>query len=65
MVIYEYVITFGEEVELFWKKKFTGATALFVLNRYLLMLDYVFNIGTIERSSASVRSFTMHSPFFQ
>ena len=53
-VIYEYAITLGQEIEMFWKKKFTGATALFLLNRYLLMIDFTFNIGTIERSSEPV-----------
>ncbi|KAI0794518.1 hypothetical protein C8Q74DRAFT_1365958 [Fomes fomentarius] len=50
-VIYDYAITLGQEIEMFWKRKFTGATALFLLNRYLLVLDYIFNIATIERSS--------------
>ena len=53
-VIYEQFITFDQEVDLFWTRKPTGATALFVLNRYLLVLDYIFNIATIERSSEIV-----------
>ncbi|KAI0730625.1 hypothetical protein C8Q76DRAFT_792776 [Earliella scabrosa] len=51
LVIYDYAITLGAEIDLFWTRKPTGATALFVLNRYLLVLDYIFNIATIERSS--------------
>ncbi|KAI0738618.1 hypothetical protein C8Q80DRAFT_1275587 [Daedaleopsis nitida] len=51
LVIYDYAITLGQEIEMFWRRKLTGATALFLLNRYLLVLDYIFNIATIERSS--------------
>ncbi|RDX51253.1 hypothetical protein OH76DRAFT_1481548 [Lentinus brumalis] len=39
LVFYEYAITLGQEVAMFWKRKFTGATALFLLNRYLLVLS--------------------------
>ena len=35
--MYEYLITFSVEVELFWTKKFNGATVLFFLNRYLVL----------------------------
>ena len=55
-MIYDYAITLGAEIDLFWTRKPTGATALFVLNRYLLVLDYIFNIATIERSSEMVSS---------
>ena len=55
-MIYDFAITLGAEINLFWTRKPTGATALFVLNRYLLVLDYIFNIATIERSSAIVSS---------
>ncbi|KAI0704463.1 hypothetical protein C8T65DRAFT_741030 [Cerioporus squamosus] len=39
LVFYEYAITLGQEVLIFWKRRFTGATALFLLNRYLLVLS--------------------------
>nr|VWP02332.1 Surface protein PspC [Ganoderma boninense] len=35
LYIYDYMITFGREVELFWGRRFTGASVLFLLNRYL------------------------------
>ena len=35
--MYEYAITFGLEVELFWKQKITSASALFFVNRYLVL----------------------------
>ncbi|KAH9936021.1 hypothetical protein B0H21DRAFT_758942 [Amylocystis lapponica] len=31
---YDYLLTFSGEVELIWRRKFTGVTVLFVLNRY-------------------------------
>ncbi|PIL30268.1 hypothetical protein GSI_07446 [Ganoderma sinense ZZ0214-1] len=37
VVLYEYVITFGVEVELFWEKEITGASIVFFLNRYLVL----------------------------
>ena len=39
LVFYEYAITLGQEIDMFWKRKFTGATVLFMLNRYLLVLS--------------------------
>ncbi|KAL1938181.1 hypothetical protein VTO73DRAFT_11825 [Trametes versicolor] len=42
LVLYEYIITFGDEVNLFWMRKKTGASWLFFIVRYLAMLFYVF-----------------------
>ena len=41
-MVYEYIITFREEVELFWTKEKTGATALFLANRYLTLACYIY-----------------------
>ena len=35
--MYEYLITVGAEVELFWRRKITGASVLFLANRYLVL----------------------------
>ena len=35
ILFYDYLITFGDEVQLFWRRKWTGATVLFILNRYM------------------------------
>ncbi|TFK85359.1 hypothetical protein K466DRAFT_622302, partial [Polyporus arcularius HHB13444] len=40
-LVYEYIITFGQEVNLFWRGKWTGASALFFLNRYLALISYI------------------------
>ena len=37
LVLYEYIITFGIEVDLFWGKDMTGASVIFFLNRYLML----------------------------
>ncbi|KAI0364555.1 hypothetical protein BV20DRAFT_956028, partial [Pilatotrama ljubarskyi] len=42
MLTYDYIITFDQEVALFWKRKITGATALFLATRYLALLSYSF-----------------------
>ncbi|KAI0753729.1 hypothetical protein C8Q74DRAFT_1442074 [Fomes fomentarius] len=36
---YEYAITLRREVYLFWSHRFTGATILFLLNRYLSLIN--------------------------
>ena len=38
LVGYEHLITIAREVSCIWSRKFTGATVLFALNRYLLLL---------------------------
>ena len=44
LVLYEFFITFTEEVELFWNGKITGATVLFLANRYLTIAAQVYNL---------------------
>lgn len=40
MLVFDHMLTFGDEVERIWKRKFTGATALFLLNRYLTPVQF-------------------------
>ncbi|KAI0335556.1 hypothetical protein GY45DRAFT_809576 [Cubamyces sp. BRFM 1775] len=40
LIFYEYCITLDREVALIWGRKFTGATVLFILNRYLALFKY-------------------------
>ncbi|KAI0703887.1 hypothetical protein C8T65DRAFT_741232 [Cerioporus squamosus] len=47
LIICEHMLTFGEEVELFWKRKFTGATAIFLLNRYLILISYIMELASV------------------
>ncbi|KLO19704.1 hypothetical protein SCHPADRAFT_992649 [Schizopora paradoxa] len=41
ILCYDHIITFGQEVQLIWKQKFTFTTLLFILNRYFTELAYV------------------------
>ena len=58
---FEYVITFDREVELFWKKGVTGASVLFLSNRYTSLLSAVIqNAATnleSEKASQSARQY--------
>ena len=38
LLCFEYLITMDREIELFWKLKFSSATALFLTNRYLIVM---------------------------
>lgn len=35
---YEYAITFDEEVRCVWKRRISGASVLFILNRYIMLV---------------------------
>ncbi|TFK86762.1 hypothetical protein K466DRAFT_600045 [Polyporus arcularius HHB13444] len=47
LIFFEHILTFGDEVEMFWKQKFTGATVIFLLNRYLILVSYLMELATI------------------
>ena len=47
ILLQEYMITFGQEVQLFWKSKLTGAAALFFLNRYIVLITMFLNISGV------------------
>lgn len=44
LVCYEYLITLGTEVQLFWGREITGATILFCINRYIKLLYTLFSL---------------------
>lgn len=51
LLFFEYAITLDREVNLFWKRKFTGATTLFLANRYIpLLLQVVDMCGYAQMS---------------
>lgn len=53
---YEYVITFDQEVSLFWMRKKTGATWLFLLIRYMALVSVcILNTATYIPMSDEVR----------
>ncbi|KAI0740452.1 hypothetical protein C8Q76DRAFT_790912 [Earliella scabrosa] len=41
ILVYEYLLKFPDEVELFWKRKWTGASVLFFTNRSIALLHQV------------------------
>ena len=43
-LLYDFTITFGREVDLFWTRRFTGATVLFLANKYLTLSNHIFDI---------------------
>ena len=57
LVLYDYLISLDQEVNLFWKRKFTGATVLFLLNRYLLLINYTLIFATTSHLSETVSHF--------
>lgn len=61
-LIYDYVITIGQEVELFWTMQLTGASVLFFANRYITLLFNILGLAALAPfSSTQVRAFM--SPF--
>ncbi|RPD73086.1 hypothetical protein L226DRAFT_536590 [Lentinus tigrinus ALCF2SS1-7] len=57
LVVYDCVITFGQEVDLFWKRRLTGASVLFILTRYLALLTIF--MGMLEYVPTTDSSCTM------
>ncbi|KAM5536956.1 hypothetical protein V8D89_009385 [Ganoderma adspersum] len=58
LYMYECIITIDYEVELFWKRKFTGASSLFFLNRYLRLSFYIAELVFWASLSTPVRRST-------
>ncbi|CCM06021.1 uncharacterized protein FIBRA_08265 [Fibroporia radiculosa] len=38
LLLYDYILTFAQEIQCIWRRKFSGATVLFFLNRYLSII---------------------------
>ncbi|KAI0709866.1 hypothetical protein C8Q76DRAFT_82462 [Earliella scabrosa] len=54
LYMYEYLVTFLEEVNLFWRKPWTGASILFYTNRYTVLAYHTFNLGSFSLVTDSV-----------
>lgn len=46
LLIYDYILTFRHEVRFVWGRRISGATALFLVNRYLVILFYLVQVVT-------------------
>ncbi|KAH9937981.1 hypothetical protein B0H21DRAFT_53642 [Amylocystis lapponica] len=56
---YDYLLTFSREVELIWRRKFTGVTVLFILNRYAGMPALlIWGIFSLQLSDSSLTLFS-------
>ncbi len=55
LLSYDYLLTLHKEVELFWNWRWTGATALFMVNRYLVMIIRLVNLVGFMPMSNQVR----------
>ena len=45
--MYEHLLSFDAELRVIWGRKLNLPNILFLLNRYLMVLDYVLNISTV------------------
>ncbi|TFK86468.1 hypothetical protein K466DRAFT_492731, partial [Polyporus arcularius HHB13444] len=55
LLSYDYLLTLDKEVELFWNWPSTGATALFMVNRYLVMIIRIASLVGFMPMSDQVR----------
>lgn len=53
ILFWDHILTSGDEVDHIWKRRFTGATALFLLNRYSTFIKTVLGYVTVFTSSPS------------
>ncbi|EJF66367.1 hypothetical protein DICSQDRAFT_18633, partial [Dichomitus squalens LYAD-421 SS1] len=53
LILYEYLLTFNMEVRLVWRRKFTAATVLFLLNRYIFIVRYFMTVAVAHSRTRS------------
>ncbi|TBU34170.1 hypothetical protein BD311DRAFT_774016 [Dichomitus squalens] len=46
-LVFDYLITFAQEVEFFWKPKLSGAGVIFLLNRYIVLVTMLLNVSGV------------------
>lgn len=66
LLYFDYAITLPDEVRRIWGARFTGATVLFVMNRYVPMVGYVVILVSLFHPpwTLSVRNRTHSYPSF-
>ena len=53
LVIYDYILTFSQEFNVIWSSELSGATILFLINRYFSLLLFVSaTLGTLVPSQS-------------
>ena len=61
MFTYDFLITAGSEVEMIWKRTLTTASAIFVLNRYSMLVYLVSHMLPVNTTmDAEVRCSIPH-----
>jgi hypothetical protein len=45
VLYFDWLLTFSQEVETFWKSKLTGPTVLFLLNRYIPIIGVILEMS--------------------
>ena len=63
LILYDYLLTFDAEVKYFWSTKVTGASVLFIANRYLNLVSEgwmsgvsVYLVGTVPKVKCHLTS---------
>ena len=56
LIFYDFILTTDEEVRLFWGKKLTGATVLFWLNKWLIIVYYATAVISFFKIPDTVRA---------
>ena len=54
VLCFDHLITLGEEVDFIWRRKFTAATVLFVLNRYSTLIKTILGYLLLWTTSPTV-----------
>ncbi|OSC99936.1 hypothetical protein PYCCODRAFT_1437914 [Trametes coccinea BRFM310] len=54
LLIYDWVICLDQEISAIWSKPRTGASILYLFNRYSLLASYILNMSTIGRICVGV-----------
>ncbi len=47
LLFYDYILTLRHEVRFVWGRRFSAATALFLVNRYFIILLYLVDVVTL------------------
>lgn len=61
--MFDYLLTFPQEVQLFWKRKMTGASVIFLLTRYITLLALIFELVDYAPIAPSVCGATSYLSF--
>ncbi len=62
IIAFEYILTLGQEIDYFWRGKFTGASVLFFLTRYLAVLVNVIETSGFANITPKVQSLANSCP---